>query len=323
MLTQFVQDFFHLERGEDGFDQHGGLDRALRQADLVLGHHEDVVPQARFQMAFHLRQVEERAGAAGDLFLGVVEQEEREVEDAARHAFTVDQHMLLVQVPAARTHLQRGDLVVELVRLAVLLQRERAADGGLQVDLALDLVVPAGRIRIFEVGHVAVRARVERVDDHLGIDRAGDFHAAAVQCLRDRGNLPVAFTHGLRFRQEIRALAGVQALGTLDTGSQQLFAARLKGTVQLGNQRQCFGGQNVFVGRQDLGLDLHALGQRERHGCSPEDDVRVERVRPYVWADLECLRSVALPVQTAADRACRGQPRWAPRRAPRADAPGG
>ena len=30
MLAQFVQDFFHLERREYGFDQHRRLDRALR-----------------------------------------------------------------------------------------------------------------------------------------------------------------------------------------------------------------------------------------------------------------------------------------------------
>ena len=237
-----------------------------------------------------------------------MEQEQREVEDAARHALAVDRDVLLVEVPAARAHLQRGDLVVELVRLADRHQRERAADGGLQVDLALDLVVPAGRVGILEVGHVAVRARVERVDDHLGFHRAGNFHAAAVQCRRDRRDLPVAFAHGLGFCQEIRALAGVQALGALDTGGQQLLATRLEGTVQLGDQRQCFGGQNVFVSREDLGLDLHALGQRERHGASPEDDVRVERVRSYAWADLECLTSIALLLRIAAGRACRG--RW-------------
>jgi hypothetical protein len=76
VVAQFVEDFFHLEGGEDGFDQHGGLDRALRQADVILRHDEDVVPQAGFEVAFHLRQVVERAGAAGDLLLGVVEEDQ-------------------------------------------------------------------------------------------------------------------------------------------------------------------------------------------------------------------------------------------------------
>jgi hypothetical protein len=70
-------------------------------------------------VAFHLRQVEERAGAAGDLLLGVVEEDQGEVEDAAGDALAIDGDVLFVQVPAARTDLQGGDLVVELVFLAV------------------------------------------------------------------------------------------------------------------------------------------------------------------------------------------------------------
>jgi hypothetical protein len=123
VLAQLVQDLVHLEGGQDGLDQHGGLDRALRQAQLVLRHHEDVVPQARLEVRFHLRQVEIRAGAARQLFLGVVEHEQGEIEDAAGDALAVHQHVLFVQVPAARTHDQGRDLVVQLVLLAVLLQR--------------------------------------------------------------------------------------------------------------------------------------------------------------------------------------------------------
>jgi hypothetical protein len=70
-------------------------------------------------VAFHLRQVEEGAGAAGDLLLGVVEEDQAEVEDAAGDALAVNGDVLLVEVPAARTDLQGGDLVVELVFLAV------------------------------------------------------------------------------------------------------------------------------------------------------------------------------------------------------------
>jgi hypothetical protein len=187
VLAQFVEDFFHLEGGEDGFDQHRGLDRAARQADVVLGHDEDVVPQAGFEVAFHLRQVEEGAGAAGDLLLGVVEEDQREVEDAAGDALTVDGHVLFVEVPAARADLQGGDLVVELVFLAgFVLERQLAADGLVEVDLALDLVVPLRAVGILEVGHVGVGARVVGVDDHLGFDRAGDFGAAAFEGLGQR-----------------------------------------------------------------------------------------------------------------------------------------
>ncbi len=272
MLAQLIQDFFHLEGGQDRFDQHGCLDGALRQADFVLGHDEDVVPQASFEVAFHLRQVEEGAGAACDLFLGVMEQEQRKVEDAAGDALAVDGDVLFVQVPAAGAHLQRGDLVGQLVVLVVGVQREGAAHGGLEVDLALQLVVPVGGVGVLEVGHVAVRAGVERVDDHLGFDRAGDFHAAAMQCRRHRRDLPVAFAHALGFRQEVGQLAGVQALGALDAGGQQFLAARLEGAMQFVHQGQCGRREDVFVGRQDFAGNLHARRQRDGHQCSPVID---------------------------------------------------
>jgi hypothetical protein len=60
VLAQLVEDLVHLERGEDRLDQHGRLDRAARDAELVLRHHEHVVPQPRLEMALELRQVEVR-----------------------------------------------------------------------------------------------------------------------------------------------------------------------------------------------------------------------------------------------------------------------
>jgi len=266
VLAQLVQDLFHLERGEDGLDQHGGLDRAARQAQLVLGAHEDVVPQARLEMALHLGQVEERAGAARDLLLAVVEQEQAEVEDAARDALAVDQHMLLVQVPAARAHLQGGDLVVELVGLAVLLQRQRAADRLAEVDLALDLVLPLRGVAVLEVGHVAVGARVERVDDHLGLDRARDLDAAAGQRGRQRRDLPVALANGARRLEEVGPLARVQARGARDARGQQFLAARLERAVQVGDEGQRLRREDGLEAGLDRAGDGHALGQREAHG---------------------------------------------------------
>ena len=134
-------------------------------------------------MAFHLRQVVEGAGAVGHLLPGVVEEHQGEVEQAAGDALAIDGDVLLVEVPAARTNLQGGDLVVEFVGLAVLFEADGAADGVLDVHLALDLVEPVRAVGILEVGHVGVGARVEGVDDHLALDRAGDFDAPALQRL--------------------------------------------------------------------------------------------------------------------------------------------
>ncbi len=222
-------------------------------------------------MAFHLRQVEERAGAARDLFLGVVEEEHCEVENAAADALTVNGYMLLVEMPATRTNLQRGDLVVELVFLAgFVLERQFAADGLVHVDLALDLVVPVRGVGILEVGHVRIGARVEGVDDHLGFDRAGDFDAAAVQGRRHWRNLPVAFANGFGFGQEIGHFAAVDARLARDARFQQFLATAFEGAVQLGDEGQRIVGEDGFKTRLDRAGDLHALGQVQTHGSSFE-----------------------------------------------------
>jgi hypothetical protein len=213
-------------------------------------------------VAFHLRQVEEGAGAARDLLLGVVEEHQREIENAAGDALTVDSHVLFVEVPAARADLQRGDLVVELVFLAgFVLEAQLAADGLVQVDLALDLVVPLRAVGILEVGHVGIGARVVGVDDHLGFDRAGDFDAAALQGLGQRRDLPVAFADVLGLGQEVGHFAGIDAGLALDALLQQFLAARLEGAVQLGDQFQRLGRQDGGVFGGNGGVDLDAGGQ--------------------------------------------------------------
>ena len=215
-------------------------------------------------MRFHLRQVEIRAGAARQLLLGVMEHEQGEIKDAAGNTLAVDQHMLFIQVPAARTHDEGGNLVVQLVRLAILLQRNRLAHGVEHIDLARQLVIPVRRVRIFEVRHVAVRAGIEGVDDHLALDGTGDFHAAAFQRLRNRRDLPVAVADVRGFWQEIRALARVEALGPLHAHGQQLLAARLEFTRQFGHQGQCCRRQNLCVAGGDVTRDLHAFGKCDR-----------------------------------------------------------
>lgn len=44
VFAQFVEDFFHLEGGEDGLNQDGRTDRATRNAEFLLGQNEDIVP---------------------------------------------------------------------------------------------------------------------------------------------------------------------------------------------------------------------------------------------------------------------------------------
>ena len=68
----------------------------------LLRRGEDVVPEPRLEMRFELRQVVVRAGAAREQLHRVVEEVQAEVEQAPRHRPAVEEHVLLVQVPAAR-----------------------------------------------------------------------------------------------------------------------------------------------------------------------------------------------------------------------------
>ena len=90
-----------------------------RDADAVLRGHEHVVPEPRLEVALHLGQVEVRAEALRDLQRSAVEEVEREVEERAGHRLAVDEHVLLVQVPATRAYDDGGHLVVQRVRLAL------------------------------------------------------------------------------------------------------------------------------------------------------------------------------------------------------------
>src|SRR5260370_8734585 len=66
MIAQLPKDFVHLEGGQDGLDQHRGAHAAARYSAGILGVLEDVVPEASFQSAFHLRQTETAARALRD-----------------------------------------------------------------------------------------------------------------------------------------------------------------------------------------------------------------------------------------------------------------
>ena len=69
-----------------------------------------------------------------------------------------------------------------------------------------------GRVGVLEVGHVHVGARVEGVDEHLAIGRAGQLDPALLQVGRgDRRDLPIAFADVARLGQKVGQLARVEA----------------------------------------------------------------------------------------------------------------
>ena len=68
---------------------------------------------------------------------------------------------------------------------------ERSPNRFLQIGLTFDDVLPRRRKRVFKVSHEHFRARIERVDEHLAIDRTGDFDAAVLEVGRRSADLPV------------------------------------------------------------------------------------------------------------------------------------
>jgi hypothetical protein len=98
----------HLKGGSDGLDQDSASDGAPLHANVVLGQVEDVVPQACLKMRFHLGQVEVWAGAALDELVGVVEEVQTEVEEAARDGLAVDSEVLLLKMPASGARNESG-----------------------------------------------------------------------------------------------------------------------------------------------------------------------------------------------------------------------
>ena len=147
VVAQLVDDLVHLEGGEDGLDQHGAADGASRDGQYVLGQVEDVVPQARLQMGLHLGQVEVGAEATRYQLLGVVPEVQAEVEQAAGDGLAVDSEVLFLQVPATRPQDERGQRAVssQFVLLGALLKVNLPTDGVVEVDLAVDHVVPGRR----------------------------------------------------------------------------------------------------------------------------------------------------------------------------------
>ena len=117
MIFQLEEDLVHLERGRQRFDEDRHLDRAARNVQRLLRVHEDVVPQTRFEMALHLRQVEVRTSACRFESRGVVEQIHAEVEEHSGNRTAVDDEMALGQVEAARPDHQRRKRRFERVRL--------------------------------------------------------------------------------------------------------------------------------------------------------------------------------------------------------------
>ena len=121
--------------------------------------------------------------------------------------------------------------------------------------MAFDVVSPRRRIRVFEIGHEDVRAGIERIDDHLAIDGAGDLDAAVLEVTRDRRDAPVALANLFRIGKEVRQFAGVEALLALLAFGEQLFASRIEFALQRSDELQRRRCEDLLIHRS-TNLDL-------------------------------------------------------------------
>ena len=112
MFAQLVENFIHLKAGQDGLDEHRRFDSALGNAQFILSQDKHIVPQPGFQVALQLGQVEVGASSLVKQRFDVVEEVQAKIKQTGRDFPTIDQHMLLRKMPAARTNQQRCGLVI-------------------------------------------------------------------------------------------------------------------------------------------------------------------------------------------------------------------
>lgn len=136
----------HFESSSDCLNENCGTNGSSRNANVVLREIEHIIPQPGFQMGFHLGQIEVGAGATLDQLLRIMEEVETKVEEAAGDWLSIDSEMLLLQVPASCTSNQRRQPSIgpQLVLLVALFEIDLSPNGVIEVDLAVDHVLPRG-----------------------------------------------------------------------------------------------------------------------------------------------------------------------------------
>lgn len=95
-------------------------------------------------MALHLRQVEVWSSPPLDELVCVVEEVKAKVKQRTGDGLAINGEVLLLKMPASSTGDECGEDTVgaELVLLVALLEVDLLADGVVEVELAIDHVVP-------------------------------------------------------------------------------------------------------------------------------------------------------------------------------------
>ena len=266
MVPQLVEDLLHLECRRDRLDQHRGPDRTPVDAERVLRQVERVVPQPRLEVALVLGQVEVGSLALVQLPLRAGRHVKAEVDQAARGARAVNENVLFVQVPAARADHDRGQFAVRLQR--VFLAFCAGVVNGpvqrvLEVQLAGDHVVPQRGIGVLEVRQPHIGPRIEGIDRHFLVGRAGDLDPAVDQARRERRHPPVrALANVRRLGEEVEHRSAGKLGLTAAARGQQLGPARSQFGVKGRDKVDGLRCKDLVVAITVRTRDLHAFGSR-------------------------------------------------------------
>src|SRR5205085_5177953 len=108
-----------------------------------------------------------------------------------------------------------------------------------------------------EVGHERARARVERVDDHLPVDWAGDLDLALAEVRRGGRDVPV-FLPGLV--EESRQLARVERFLAPNPLGEQAPALAVEARVECGDELERLGREDLARATFDRAEDRDSGG---------------------------------------------------------------
>src|SRR5437879_12375827 len=108
-----------------------------------------------------------------------MEEIQAKVKDATGDRLSIDQNMLLVEMPTTRTNQHDGSALVKTVLFPFRTRKGyRTTHGVAHIDLTLYRRIPGRRVRILKISHVDLRTRVQCVNDHLTINRTRTLNTA-------------------------------------------------------------------------------------------------------------------------------------------------
>ncbi len=243
----------------------------VRELQALFGEPDDVGPQGGLFHRFELGQIEIGARPGSARGRGVVDEVQNEIDEGAGERFAADLEVALVEMKPARAHDQHRGPIAQCIMLAAdrIGEIKCAAPAVDEIGLAIDQVRPGRGRRILEVGHERPRARIQRVDDHLGGRRTGDLDPAIAKVAGCRRDLPVRIADNGGVGAEVRKLLRVVAGLPLDALGKQGPPPRVEPAMHVAKQDQRLGGQDLVASRMpaERGFDCRRVDQDLVHTC--------------------------------------------------------